>query len=161
MDRTEKLRLSLSFETGHAFRQGMFMRLYEASLCWFSHHAKPLKIMVETTKQGERLLYGGLPIASFNALLLKNALPESHATEYGHCWHCEGSSIESVYQGWREECLENSRTTQHARVDGRRQEEIIARIRAFELSSATPMQAMNAVAAWQEMLRVPGKEGAQ
>jgi len=57
MDRTEKVNLSMDFTTGHAFRQGLFMRLYEASLCWFVHNARPLKIMPERVKGGEPVVY--------------------------------------------------------------------------------------------------------
>lgn len=159
MTRSEKVRLSLSFDAGHAFRQGLFMRLYEASLYWFTLHVRPLKIMLETTREGERLLYGGLPIASFEALLREDALPEAHSTEYGYCWYNAGESVEQSYPAWRQAHCDRMPEPVKKRA-AMPQHDIIAGIQSFELSRATPMQAMNAIAAWQELLRGPGKEGA-
>ena len=161
MDRNEKVRLSLDYATGHAFRQGLFLRLYEASLCWFVHHARPLKIMPETTKQGEKLLYGGLPVKSFEALTREGRLPGLAATEYGYCWSCADHGVENQYPQWREEQLAllptEEKRGQKPTPTGK---EVLARILQFELARATPMEAMNAIASWQEVLRGQGKEGA-
>jgi hypothetical protein len=59
MNRAEKLRLSADEHYGHAFRHGVFARLYEANLYWFSHTVKPLKSMPERVKGGEPVIYGG------------------------------------------------------------------------------------------------------
>lgn len=156
MDRAEKVRLSLDFTNCHAFRQGLFMRLYEASLCWFVHQARPLKIMLETTKQGEKLLYGGLPIASFDALAAENKLPGLQATDYGHCWNCDGQSAEAFYPQWREEqlaAIAGRPGKDAAGQSGTTDNQVLERIRTFELARATPLEAMNAVAEWQAALR--------
>ena len=77
MERAEKLRLSADHEYGHCFKQGMFVRFYERSLHWFSFAVKPLKPMLEPVKGSEPVVYGGLPIASFEKLLLEGGLPNS------------------------------------------------------------------------------------
>lgn len=158
MDRHEKVRLSLSFASGFIFRQGLFLRLYEASLCWFAHHARPLKVMPETTKQGEKLLYGGLPAASFESLIHENKFSDLQATDYGYTWDCAGQSVETLYPQWREEQLAaiaerpgKNAVRRAGTVDGR----VLEGIRTFELARATPMKAMLAVAEWQEVLRGP------
>ena len=74
MDRNEKLRLSASAEYGYCFKQGLFVRLYEESLFWFVMHMKPLKPMLERVKGEEPLVYGGLPVASFEKLLEEGTL---------------------------------------------------------------------------------------
>jgi hypothetical protein len=75
MDRGEKLHLSADEKYGHCFKQGMFLRLYEQSLYRFSHTVKPLKPMLERVKGGEPVIYGGLPISSFEKLLEDGAFP--------------------------------------------------------------------------------------
>jgi hypothetical protein len=86
MQREEKLRLSADASFHHCFKHGMFSRLYEANLYWFSHAVKPLKPMLERVKGGEPVIYGGLPITSFEKLLAENALRQAEATEYGWRW---------------------------------------------------------------------------
>ena len=119
--------------------------------------------MPETTKQGERLLYGGLPLASFDALIRENAFPGLQATEYGYTWDCSGQSVEAFYPQWREEqfaaIAERPGKDAAGRI-GTADKQILERIRTFELARATPMEAMNAIALWQTALRGPGKEGA-
>lgn len=163
MDRNEKVRLSLNFATAHAFRQGLFLRLYEASLCWFVHKARPLKIMPEVTKQGETLLYGGLPVSSFETLAAQNALPDLQTTEYGYTWDCPENTIEGIFSQWREKqlaAIAERPGKEASRPAGMADKQVIEHIRAFELARTTPMQAMNAIAKWQKALRGPGKEGA-
>ena len=69
MERSEKLRLSSSTEYGNCFKQGLFVQFYEQSLFWFATHIKLLKPMLERVKGGEPVVYGGLPVASFEKLL--------------------------------------------------------------------------------------------
>ncbi len=135
------------------------MRLYEASLCWFVHTVRPLKIMVETTKSGERLLYGGLPISSFESLVKEERLPESRSAEYGYAWDLAGHETEKIYPPWRQTNLDRAVSFQ-SKNTGENHKEVISRIRTFDLVRATPMQALLAVSEWQELLREPGKEGA-
>ena len=162
MERTEKLRLSMDFMIAHAFRLGLFMRLYEASLCWFVHYARPLKIMPEVTRQRETLLYGGLPIASFEALAQDGKFSDLRETEYGFCWNCQGQSVENTYPKWREEQV-SLLPASPARRDKQPKTadmEVLDRLKGFELARATPLEAMNAIASWQSALRGQGKEGA-
>jgi hypothetical protein len=74
MNRAEKLRLSADTEYCHCFKQGIFARFYEQAPYWFISSVKPLKPMLETVKSGEPVLYGGLPITSFEKLLEEGAL---------------------------------------------------------------------------------------
>ena len=85
MNRAEKICLSANREYGYGFKQGLFVRLYEESLFWFSVHIKPLKPMLERVKGGEPLVYGGLPVASFEKLLEEKQL-FANATENGWKW---------------------------------------------------------------------------
>ncbi len=86
MERSEKLRLSADQEYGCCFKQGMFVRLYEQSLYWFCTYIKPLKPMLERVKGGDAVVYGGLPVASFEKLVSEGVPLAAEATEYGWRW---------------------------------------------------------------------------
>lgn len=153
MDRVEKLRLSASEEYGYCFKQGLFMRLYEQSLYWFVTHIKSLKPMLERVKGGEPVLYGGLPVASFEKLLKESQL-HAEATENGWRWHYteqpQGTGKNfSGYVTWREAALAAFATHQASIGD----RNILREIRIFNLANNTPIQVMRAVADWQEYLR--------
>jgi hypothetical protein len=81
MDRLEKLCLSADSEFCHCSKHGMFARLYEQSLHWFNFAVNPLKPMLERVKGGKPVVYGGLPIASFEKLLGESALQQVETTE--------------------------------------------------------------------------------
>jgi hypothetical protein len=87
----------------------MFARFYEQALYWFSFSVKPLKPMRETVKGGEPVLYGGLPIASFEKLLAEDALQQVETTEYGWCWpyamQRELPEVAPPFAEWRETAL--------------------------------------------------------
>lgn len=68
MERSEKLRLSAAPDSGYAFREGLFIRLYAQSLYWFATHVRPLKVLALPVKKGGTILCGGLPTRSFEAL---------------------------------------------------------------------------------------------
>ena len=109
MDRTEKLRLSVDTQHGYGFRQGLFIRLYEQGLYWFVVHIKPLKPMQERVKGGEPVVYGGLPISSFEKLLAEKAI-YAEATEHGWKWAYAGQTQGagedfSGFPAWRETAL--------------------------------------------------------
>ena len=157
MDRNEKVHLSLNFTTAYAFRQGLFLRLYEASLCWFVHNVRPLKIMQEKTKEGKILLYGDLPKDSLTSV--KDALPDLQETNYGFVWNCTSNTVELLYLQWREEqftLLPDLNNKSGKSTD----KEVLERVRNFELARATPLDAMNAIAEWQKELHEFRKEGA-
>lgn len=153
MDRVEKLRLSSSVEYGYCFKQGLFVRLYEHSLFWFVTHIKPLKPMLERVKGGEPILYGGLPVATFEKLLEKSSFSTT-ATENGWKWryaeqlHGADENF-SGFPAWREAAF--SAITPRQPDSGDRN--ILHEIRTFNLANSTPIQAMSAVADWQEYLR--------
>ncbi len=71
MEIGECLRLSESGEWLACFREGMFIRFYDAHLGWFCQQGKPLKALQRSIKklQGRVVLYGGLPASSFEAWL--------------------------------------------------------------------------------------------
>lgn len=158
MDRIEKLRLSADAEWCHCFKHGMFARLYEQSLYWFSHAVKPLKPMLERVKGGDVVVYGGLPISSLEALIEQGALQQAESTEYGWKWpYAEQMAMPEgtpAFTAWREAALvvptlENTGTKTNMR--GNR--DILAEIAAFNLAAHTPIQAMCAIQAWQEALQ--------
>jgi hypothetical protein len=159
MDRTEKLRFSADADTCFCFKHGMFARLYERSLHWFSFSVKALKPMRETVKGGEPVLYGGLPIASFEKLLAEGALQQTETTEYGWRWpyaaQRELPEAVPLFAEWRETALAETEGRKPASPRGRN---ILAELAAFDLAGQTPMQAMTAIAGWQEILR--NREGA-
>ena len=151
MDRSEKLRLSSDHEYGYCFKQGMFVRLYEQSLYRFSFTIKPLKPMLERVKGGEPIIYGGLPIASFEKLLAEGVLTNVEAAENGWRWlyaaqkPCPGDA--PSFEEWRAEAVEKKNA---ALPHGR---DILLEIASFNLAVHTPMQAMYAIAGWQDALR--------
>lgn len=154
MDRMEKLRLSTDAVCCHCFRHGLFARFYEQSLYWFSVHVKPLKPMREQVKGGEGVLYGGLPISSLEKLLTEGAVAAAEATEYGWRWpyaaQIDGGAADfETFSAWREAALAAG-TPPEGRSGGR---DVLRELRAFNIAGSTPMQAMAAVADWQEYLR--------
>lgn len=176
MNRSEKLRLSADAQQGAGFRQGLFVRLYEQSLYWFVTHVRPLKPMLERVKGGEPVIYGGLPVASFEKLLKEGGL-QVDVTENGWQWRyaeqATGANEDfSGYEIWREALLAgpvipakagiqkdglDARLREH---DGEKGRNILCEIRTFNLANSTPMQAMSAVAEWQEFLEnKPSTEG--
>ena len=152
MDRTEKLRLSADNTYCHAFKHGMFSRLLEHNLYWFSHTIKPLKPMLERVKGGEPVVYGGLPISSFEKLVEDGALLQVETTEYGWKWPYAGQKAlpEGMpeFAAWREAALAVAVKVPAALAHGGK--DILAEVAAFNLAALTPMQAMNAIAEWQE-----------
>ena len=52
ISREDKLKLSAEAGYGHAFRQGLFSKLYEQSLWRFIHQVRHLKPMLERVKGG-------------------------------------------------------------------------------------------------------------
>jgi hypothetical protein len=151
MDRTEKLRLSADTEFGYSFRQGIFSRFYEQSLFWFSVNIKPLKPMREKVKGGEFILYGGMPITSFEKLLGVNALLQVEYTEYGWRWPYaaqNGLFDETRYTSWREQIPAVPET-----VDAPKSSNIIDSILSFNLAGSTPIEAMQAIQQWQMDIR--------
>ena len=159
MDRQEKLRLSANEEWCHCYKHGMFARFYEQGLYWFSHTIKPLKPMLERVKGGEPVVYGGLPISSLEALIEQGALQQAEATEYGWKWAYVGQKglpeDTPEFSIWREAALStvSPPTAMEAteKLIGNR--DVLTEIVAFNLAAHTPMQAMNAIAGWQEALR--------
>ena len=110
MDRSERLRLSAEGKYGYAFRQGMFVRLYEQSLYWFVTHIKQLKPMLERLKDGEPLVYSTLPVPSFEKLISKGALQAVTTKEYGWSWLYAEQTLGankdfSDFPAWREAAL--------------------------------------------------------
>ncbi len=154
MDRKEKLRLSADTELCHAFKHGLFARFFEQGLHWFTHTVKPLKPMLEQVKGGEPVVYGGLPSSSFEKLLEDGVLRQVEATDYG--WRWPYAAQEPLpedtpdFAVWREAALAETNSPAKPAKGGRY---ILAEIAAFNLAAHTPMQAMNAIAKWQEALR--------
>lgn len=181
MDRVEKLHLSSNAKYGYCFKQGLFVRLYEQSLYWFVHHVKPLKPMPERVKGGEPIVYGGLPVSSFEKLLEKTRLyaeimdnfagqqnweppagrePQAEAQEVpsqkGWKWQYteqpQGASEDfSGFAAWRETLIAAALPQQSDYGSSARN--ILREIRTFNLANSTPIQAMSAVADWQEFLK--------
>ena len=71
MEIGERLRLSESGEWLACFREGMFIRFYDAHMGWFCQQGKPLKVLQRSFKklEGRVVLYGGFPASSFEAWL--------------------------------------------------------------------------------------------
>ena len=155
MNREEKLRLSADSEYCHCFKQGMFARFFEQGLHWFGHTVKPLKPMQERVKGGEPVLYGGLPISSFEKLVAGGVLLQVETTDYGWKWPYAGQAPlpedTPDFAAWREAALAVVVKVPAALAHGNK--DILAEIAAFNLAAHTPLQAMNAIADWQEALR--------
>ena len=160
MDRTTKLRLSADATYGHCFRHGLFARFYEQSLHWFSTAVKPLKPMLEPVKGADPLLYGGLPVASFEKLLAGAALVDVETTENGWSWLYAGQrpcpDNTPPFDEWRSQALA---ATGERSIAPPRGNDILMEIASFNLATHTPMQAMHAIAGWQDALR--NRKGAE
>lgn len=158
MDRTEKLRLSADAEYCHAFKQGLFARFYEQSLYRFVHMAKPLKPLLEKVKCGDPIIYGGLPINSLEALIEQGRLQQVESTVYGWKWPCAEQKPLSEgapeFAAWRAAALAALfQTRVQIKPATPVARDILAEIASFNLATHTPMQAMNAIAGWQESMR--------
>ena len=159
MERTEKLRLSADVEYCHVFKQGLFARLYEQGLYWFSHTIKPLKPMLERVKGGEPVVYGGLPISSLEALIEQGTLQQVETTEYGWEWPYAAQKTlpeeTTPFVEWRATVIAAAPPPAVPGVKGQIPggAGVLAEIAAFNLAAHTPMQAMNAIQQWQESIR--------
>ena len=157
MDRAEKLRLSADREWCHCFKHGMFTRFYEQNLYWFSFAVKPLKPMPERVKSGEPLIYGGLPIASFEKLLGEGALQKVQTMAYGWRWPYAAQKAlpegALMFDEWRSAALaETAASTAARQKDKPCDRNVLAEIAGFNLAAHTPLQVMTAIAEWQEYL---------
>ena len=87
----------------------MFVRFYERSLYWFSLAVKPLKPMLEPVKGSEPVLYGGLPVTSFEKLLAEGGLAKVETTECGWRWpyveQRAGAGDSPPFDEWRAQAL--------------------------------------------------------
>jgi len=155
LDRAEKLRLSAEAGVVYGFRQGLFLKILEQSLWRFVHLVRPLKPMLERVKGGGPIVYGGLPIKSFEAMLAENKLPGVEEMEYGWRWPAADGEITPDFDQWRSTVISESKSTAPPGPNGR---DVIAEILAFNLGVHTPMETMNAVLGWQDYLR--NREGA-
>lgn len=153
MDRTGKLLLSADETRIHAFRQGIFIKLYEQSLYRFIQHVRPLKPMPERMKGGEPVVYGGLPIASFEQLVGPETMPYMEITGYGYSWICSIQGLENDYAVWREGVFADSFAAQpNEQNQANSAQLVIAAVKRFNLARTTPLEAMNAIGEWQRML---------
>lgn len=154
MHRHEKLHLCANAEWCHCFKQGMFVRFMEQGLYWFSHTVRPLKPLLERAKGGAPVIYGGLPVRSFEKLLMEGALKQAEITDYGWRWPyaAQESLLEDLpdFAAWRATVLSEVNVPATPGNGGRN---ILEEVAAFNLAAHTPMQAMNAIARWQEALR--------
>jgi hypothetical protein len=158
MQREEKLRLSADESFAYAFRHGVFTRFYEQSLHWFSLAVKPLKPMLERVKDNEPVVYGGLPIASFEKLLEEGVLQQVDMTEYGWRWPYAAQQRlpedAPMFDEWRTAALaEAAANAMKRKAIKSFDRDIHAEILIFNLAIHSPMQAMNAIADWQAYLR--------
>ena len=154
MDRTEKLRLSAESHAGYAFREGLFVRLYEQSLYWFVLHVRPLKVLTLPVKKGGVILCGGLPEASFEALRregkLRGVVAEDAACRWIYTEQSTGGAEGfSGYAAWREAALAAGVKEKPLSPGDR---DILREIRDFDLLDCTPMRAMSAIHEWREYL---------
>jgi hypothetical protein len=147
-----KLNLSKESGYGHGFRQGVFVRLFEQSLWRFAHTVRQLKPQLEKVKGGGLVIYGGLPIKSFEVLLAENRLACVEEMEYGWRWSVDEVEIKPSYDEWRVGILSE---TKNDRLNERN---VLAELKEFNLSLHTPMEAMNKVLDWQKYLK--NREGA-
>ena len=153
MNREEKLKLSAEAEYNHAFKQGLFAKLYERSLWRFIHQTKALKPMQEKVKGGEPVLYGGLPLSSFEALAAENKLPGVEPMEYGWRWPAINDADWPDFAVWRAEVMVAAVPVKPAYSATIGERDILKEIMEFDLAGATPMRAMNAIDDWREYLR--------
>ena len=152
LNREEKLKLSAEPGFIVGCRQGLFVKFFEQSLWRFVHTVRQLKPMREKVKGNGPVVYGGLPIKSFEALLAENKLPGVEGLEYGWRWPVIDDEITPGYEEWRAGIIAEATT---AAPSGR---DVIAELMALNLGHHTPMEVMNQVLDWQVYLR--NREGA-
>lgn len=151
VNREDKVHLSASASHIYGFTQGLFVKFYEQSLWQFTRQVRPLKPMLEKVKGGEPIVYGGLPIASFEALLGEGKLNGVEKIDGGWRWPSAAGG-EGNFEEWRGGVLSETQKAGPAKRD------ILAEIMVFNLGVHTPMETMNAVLNWQNFLR--NREGA-
>lgn len=156
MNREDKLKLSAEAGYVHVFRQGLFAKLYEQSLWRFVHQVKPLKPMPERVKGGEPVIYGGLPLKSFEALAAENKLPGLEQTEYGWRWPAGDEEISPGYEEWRNAAIKAAEEVPATPGGGR---DILKEIIDYDLAGSTPLKAMLAISDWREYLQNGRKGG--
>ena len=114
--------------------------------------------MLERVKGGEPVVYGGLPVVSFEKLLEGDGL-QAGVTDSGWKWRyaqqAQGNTEDFAgFSSWRQTVLiaeqETKRTAEKPTASERN---ILHEIRAFNLAGSTPIQTMSAVAEWQDFLR--------
>jgi hypothetical protein len=156
LSRDDKLKLSAETGFTHAFRQGLFAKLYEQSLWRFVNQVKPLKPMSERVKGGEPVIYGGLPLKSFEALAAENKLPGLEQMEYGWRWPVGDDEISPGYEQWRSAVLKAGEAITSPSSGGR---DILKEIIDYDLAGSTPLKAMMAISDWREYLQAAGRAG--
>lgn len=109
--------------------------------------------MLERVRGGEPILYGGLPITSFEKLLQEDGLcaePIGNGWKWRYAEQVHGADENfSGFRAWREAAF-SAITPQQPDSSGRN---ILHEIRTFNLANSTPIQAMSAVADWQDYLK--------
>jgi hypothetical protein len=89
------------------------------------------------------LIYGGLPLKSFEAQLAENKLPNIEELEYDWRWPAADDKLTPGYEEWQSAAMSEAKTA----VPGDR--DVIAKILAFNLGIHAPMETMNRVLDWQ------------
>ena len=159
MDRQEKLHLSNDEAWGCCFVQGVFVRFFERSLYHFNRTARPLKPMLERVKGGGKIVYGGMPIQVFERLVAQGTPRQAEKMEYGWRWpHAaqpappDDTEAAPDFETWRNEIVAAAQKPECGKqAEG--QASVLEELTGFNLAAHTPMQAMNAIASWQEALR--------
>jgi hypothetical protein len=153
MEIGERLRLSEFSEWLACFREGMFIRFYDAHLGWFCQQGKPLKVLRRSFKKLEDrvVLYGGLPQASFDAWLLTQH-PALAVQEQP--WRLQLHL--PVLQAW---CAAQPIATTQLSLSvavcaesGQRQ--VLTELSQVGLASCTPLQALQWLARWLSLVMI-------
>lgn len=159
MEIGERLRLSESSEWLACFREGMFIRFYNAHLGWFCQQGKPLKVLQRSFKklQGRVVLYGGLPQTSFQAwLLTQHPALAVQEQPWGLQLHLPGRLDLQALQAWcAAQPIATTQLSPPAAVCAESgQQQVLNELTQVGLASCTPLQALQWQARWQSLVMI-------
>lgn len=174
MEIGERLQLSESDACLAVFREGLFMRFYDAHLGWFCQQGKPLKVLCREVKklQGRVVLYGGLPESALrNWLAAQVPALDVHEQPWGLQVRIAGGLPMAQLQAW---CVAQRALVPLAPLPaapaieaggtaalGEPQQQILHELNQLALISCTPLQALQWLTRWQGLSSVQRESGGE
>lgn len=95
---------------GLGFRTGCQIHFYGHSLYWVFHHMGRIKLVAETLKDGELVVYGKISLDDFERLAARTSLRGLRRHSWGLSWpfkkqECGAEDDFSGFTRWRDQLL--------------------------------------------------------